>query len=63
MKNNWKYFDGEDCLICGGPVLVLTHLQEDFVQDGDPAKCKDCGARGTVVADDSCVYISWEAEE
>ena len=62
MKNNWRYYDGEDCPVCGGQALVLT-LPGNFVQDGALVKCKDCGARGTVVADDSCVYISWEVEE
>ena len=62
MKNNWRYYDGEDCPLCGGQALVLTR-PGNFIQDGDPAKCEDCGARGTVVADDSCVYISWEVEQ
>lgn len=60
----WQPFKA-DCPECGGDVEVFTDSgKPNLAQDGNAARCKNCGQRGSVVIveeDESAAnHIHWE---
>ena len=61
----WKRIFNEECHNCGSNNIIVgdvEHLPEDYIQDGEPAKCNECGNAGTCSADDSGAWIMWESQ-
>ncbi len=60
----WVQFDGSECPNCGGACEVFTKSKEEnWVYDGEEARCKQCGHQGYVDADGEIADIIWYDEE
>ena len=63
IETEWKYYP-DQCGECGADVEVYTEqTEEGWVNDGDPVRCIECGAKGQMVVNDiDDVYIDWHEE-
>ena len=68
MKNDiqnpsegWKTIDWEECRNCGSDDVEVADLtgDDDLITDGAPAKCRECGEKGTCSVDDESAFIVW----
>lgn len=61
VQKEWKRYDGAVCLKCGSTPEVLTKsTKNDWVYDGEKARCPECGLEGQVETDGECADIYWD---
>ena len=59
----WTPWD-DSCEYCGAPAEILTAQEPGYALDGDPARCTDCGATGSICCDsESAAVIMWNDDE
>lgn len=57
----WKLFEGSDCPKCGGACEVNTVSQEqNWIYDGEEARCVDCELKGYAECDGEIADIIWD---
>jgi len=58
----WRPFS-DCCPWCGDEAQVFTESdREDYVYDGEAARCVSCQCPGSVVVDDGHAVIAWHDE-
>jgi hypothetical protein len=66
-ERKWQSFESE-CLYCGSDLVevMTTTGKDNWAEDGDEARCRECGLPGSVTIDEeglSCAnYIQWHDE-
>jgi len=58
----WKTFNGDDCLHCGAVAEVFTEGNGKYVFDSEEARCTECHCPGYVGVDGTRAYINWHDE-
>jgi len=60
----YKRIEWDECHACGSNdvwVLNFDDLPEDYIMDGAPAFCNECGDKGTCSADDESAFVIWHS--
>lgn len=55
--SEWKFYEFEQCPICGNDIEVFTNQPNGYVVDGDQVRCVQCNFESSVSIDDEEIFI------